>query len=111
MPEGTHLEQADGTAWMGFYCIFMLKIALELAHKDSAYEDVASKFFEHFISIADAMNNLGGSGLWDDQEGFYFDKLKHNEGSLPLKIRSLVGVVPFFAIGNLLKETMSSLPG
>ena len=67
LPSGGHVEQADGTAWMAFYCATMLAIALELAEHDPSYEDVASKFFEHFVAIADAMNTLGGTGLWDDQ--------------------------------------------
>jgi len=105
------LEQADGTAWMGFYCIYMLKIALELAEEDLVYEDVASKFFEHFVSIADAMNTIGGSGLWDEASGFYTDKLKRNGEELHLSIRSLVGLVPFFAVGNIPLSKMVGLEG
>ena len=75
LPVGDSLEQADGTAWMGFYCTSMLRIAFELALHDRAYEDVASKFFEHFVAIADALNNLGGRGLWDEEDGFYYDQL------------------------------------
>ena len=74
-PTGGHLEQADGTAWMAFYCATMLSMALELARDDPAYEDIASKFFEHFVAIADAMNTLGGTGLWDEEDGFYYDQL------------------------------------
>src|SRR5207237_8166719 len=74
LPGGTHLEQADGTAWMAFYCITMLTMALELARGDAAYEDIASTFFEHFIAIADAMNSLGGIGLWNEEDGFYYDR-------------------------------------
>src|SRR5262249_37699788 len=70
LPPGLQLAQADGTAWMAFYCLTMLAIALELAHHEPSYEDVASKFFEHFIAIVDAMNTLAGSGLWDAQDGF-----------------------------------------
>ena len=72
-PGGGVLEQADATAWMAFYCLTMLAMALELAGEDPAYEDIASKFFEHFVAIADAINTLGGTGLWDEEEGFYFD--------------------------------------
>ena len=75
LPTGGHLEQADGTAWMAFYCNTMLAMALELASEDPAYEDVASKFFEHFIAIADAINTLGGTGLWSEEDGFYYDQL------------------------------------
>ena len=76
LPSGAVLEQADGTAWMAFYCVTMLAMALELAKEDPAYEDVASKFFEHFVAIADAMNHLGGTGLWDEEDGFYYDQLQ-----------------------------------
>ena len=75
LPTGGHLEQADGTAWMAFYCATMLAMALELASEDPAYEDIASKFFEHFVAIADAINTLGGTGLWDEDDGFYYDQL------------------------------------
>ena len=72
---GPQLEQADGTAWMAFYCSTMLSMALELAREDPTYEDMASKFFEHFVAIVDAMNELGGTGLWDEADGFYYDRL------------------------------------
>jgi hypothetical protein len=75
LARGETLEQADGTAWMAFYCLTMLSMALELAGEDPAYEDIASKFFEHFVAIADAMNTLGGTGLWDEKDGFYYDQL------------------------------------
>ena len=75
LPTGQVLEQADGTAWMAFYCSTMLSMALELAAGDPGYEDIASKFFEHFVAIADAMNTLGGAGLWDEEDGFYYDQL------------------------------------
>ncbi len=75
LPNGSRIEQADGTAWMAFYCATMLSMALELARDDPAYEDVASKFFEHFVAIADAMNTLGGTGLWDEADGFYYDRV------------------------------------
>ena len=71
------LEQADGTAWMAFFCVVMLDIALELALHDPVYEDMASKFFEHFVAIVDAMNSLGGGeGLWNEEDGFYYDHLR-----------------------------------
>ncbi len=80
LPTGGVLEQADGTAWMAFYCVVMLNIALELAlYYDPIYEDMASKFLEHFVFIVDAMNNLGGKaeGLWDENDGFYYDHLRY----------------------------------
>jgi len=111
LPTGGHLEQADGTAWMAFYAITMLEIALELAREDHTYEDLASKFFEHFVAIVDAMNNLGGSGLWDEEDGFYYDQL-HADGSfLPLRIRSMVGLIPLFAVGVLEDEHLTRLRG
>jgi hypothetical protein len=111
LPTGGHLEQADGTAWMAFYCATMLSMALELASEDSTYEDVASKFFEHFVAITDAMNSLGGSGLWDDEDGFYYDQL-HAEGiHVPLKVRSMVGLIPLFACEIIEEEMIEKLPG
>jgi hypothetical protein len=111
LPTGQHLEQADGTAWMAFYCATMLAMALELASEDQAYEDVASKFFEHFVAIADAMNTLGGSGLWDEKDGFYYDQLHTESGDIPLRIRSLVGLVPLFAVEVLDDRVIGRLPG
>ena len=111
LPTGGTLEQADGTAWMAFYCSTMLSMALELAQCDPSYEDMASKFFEHFVHITDAMNTLGGNGLWDDVDGFYYDQLRLNGGSIPLKVRSLVGVIPLFAVENLEQCVIDKLPG
>src|SRR6185503_20600721 len=111
LPSGVHLEQADGTAWMAFYCVTMLAMALELASGDPAYEDVASKFFEHFVGIADAANTLGGSGLWDEEDGFYYDRLDVDGQEMPLRVRSLVGLVPLFAVEVLEDEVVDRLPG
>jgi hypothetical protein len=111
LPTGGSLEQADGTAWMAFYCGTMLSIALELASLDPAYEDVASKFFEHFIAIVDAMNDLGGMGLWDEEDGFYYDHVRVDGASLPMKLRSMVGVIPLFAVEVLEQEVLDRLPG
>ncbi len=111
LPTGGHLEQADGTAWMAFYCATMLSIALELAADDPSYEDIASKFFEHFVSITDAMNSLGGTGLWDEQDGFYYDVLNANGTTVPLRIRSMVGIIPLFAVEVLEQEVIDRLPG
>ncbi len=111
LPTGGHLEQADGTAWMAFYCATMLAMSLELAADDPSYEDIASKFFEHFVSITDAMNHLGGMGLWDDQDGFYYDVLNANGTTLPLRIRSMVGIIPLFAVEVLEQDVIDRLPG
>ena len=111
LPTGGYLEQADGTAWMAFYCNTMLAMALELASEDPAYEDVASKFFEHFVAITDAMNSLGGTGLWDEQDGFYYDLLHVDGAHVPLRVRSLVGLVPLFACEIIEDEVIASLPG
>ncbi len=113
LPTGGKLAQADGTSWMAMYCLNMLAIALELATEDETYEDLASKFFEHFIFIADAMNNLGSHGisLWDDEDGFYYDVLHmHGEGSWPLKVRSMVGLIPLFAVSTIEPEVLDQLP-
>ena len=111
LPVGGTLEQADGTAWMAFYCGTMLSMALELAHTHPEYEDLASKFFEHFIHIADAMNNLGGAGLWDEADGFYYDQLRLEGKSTPMRVRSMVGLIPLFAAEVLKGETIDRLPG
>jgi len=94
--DGT-LKQADGTAWMAFYCIQMLSIALELAQEDDVYEDLASKFFEHFVRIVHALNELGGTGLWDEQDGFYYDMLEVAGRHDPLRTRSIIGFMPLLA--------------
>jgi hypothetical protein len=114
LPTGGHLEQADGTAWMGMYCLNMLRIALELARENSAYEDVASKFFEHFVNIARAMNDVAGEGieLWNERDGFYYDVLRTPDGgSRPLRLRSLVGLIPLFAVETLEPDVVDALPG
>ncbi|MEK7714720.1 MAG: glucosidase, partial [candidate division NC10 bacterium] len=113
LPTGGHIEQSDGTSWMGMYCLNMLAIALELAKQDPAYEDVASKFFEHFVYIAHAMHNIGGEGinLWDEEDGFYYDVLHTNGRHCPLKVRSMVGLIPLFAVETLEPEVVDKLPG
>jgi hypothetical protein len=114
LPTGGSIEQSDGTSWMGMYCLNMLAIAGELAQQDPAYEDVASKFFEHFIYIVHAMNDLGGEGiqLWDDQDGFYYDVLHLPDGThYPMKVRSMVGLVPLFAVTILEPERTEQFPG
>lgn len=111
LPAGEELEQADGTAWMAFYCLTMLRMALELAFHNPIYEDMASKFFEHFVHIADAMNEFKGTGLWNEEDGFYYDRLKVGGKDLPLKTRSLVGLIPLIAIEILEDEHLRKLKG
>jgi hypothetical protein len=111
LPGGGWLDQADGTAWMAFYCGTMLSIALELACHDRSYEDMASKFFEHYVAIADAMNTLGGTGLWNEEDGFYYDQLHVGEQTIPLRLRSLVGLMPLIAAEVLEQPTLDRLGG
>lgn len=114
LPAGGYIEQSDGTSWMAMYSLNMLAIALELAFKDPVYEDVASKFFEHFVHIAHAMNDLGSESidLWDEEDGFYYDVLHLPDGRHhKMKVRSMVGVVPLFAVETLEPEVIEKLPG
>ena len=114
LPGGGEIEQSDGTSWMAMYALNMLRISLELASKvDPLYEDIASKFFEHFIRISHAMNSIGDGGLWDEEDGFYYDylRLPNGGGSIPLRVRSIVGVIPLFAVDTLESEMIDSLPG
>ena len=113
LPTGGHLEQSDGTSWMGMYCLNMLAMALELAREDPAYEDVATKFFEHFVYIASAMNNRGGQGieLWDEEDGFYYDVLHLPNGEHTYqRVRSMVGLIPLYAVETLEPEMLDRLP-
>jgi hypothetical protein len=113
LPTGGHLEQSDGTSWMGMFCLTMLAMSLELAHDDPAYEDVATKFFEHFVYIAAAMNNRGGEGiqLWDDEDGFYYDVLHLPSGEHTYqRVRSAVGLIPLYAVETLEPEMLDKLP-
>ncbi|BCX46458.1 glucosidase [Haloferula helveola] len=113
LPDGSHLYQADGTAWMGGYCLTMLTMALELAEHNPAYEDIASKFFEHFVNITEAINADDDRGLWDEEDGFYYDQLIFNDGSppVPLRTRSLVGLLPLCAVTVLKQKHFERLPG
>jgi hypothetical protein len=113
LPTGGYIEQADGTSWMGMYCLNLLTIALELAKENPVYEDIATKFFEHFLYIADAMNKVGSDGteLWDDMDGFYYDVLHlPNDEQLKLKVRSMVGLIPLFAVETLEPAILDKLP-
>lgn len=111
LPKGGSLQQADATAWMAFYCATMLSIALELATEDGEYEDLASKFFEHFIAISSAINNFGGTGLWDQLDGFYYDQLELENTTIPLRARSLVGIIPMLVVEILEDRKIRKLPG
>ncbi|HEY9721942.1 MAG TPA: glucosidase, partial [Oscillatoriaceae cyanobacterium] len=113
LPTGGHIEQSDGTSWMAMFALDMLDIAMELSEDDHTYEDVASKFWEHFVYIAHAMNNMGRDGLelWNHEDGFFYDVLSMPDGSsFPLKVRSMVGLIPLFAVGRLRPESMAKLP-
>jgi hypothetical protein len=114
LPGGGHLEQADGTAWMALYSLNLLQMALEIAQEDLSYEDMATKFFEHFVYISEAINTprADGSSLWDEEDGFYFDMLiKPNNQAIPLKTRSLVGLLTLCPVTVITKETLENLPG
>lgn len=113
LPTGGHINQADGTSWMAMYCLNLMRIALELATHNRVYEDIATKFFEHFLYIAEAMNNIGdqGVGLWDEDDQFFYDVLRFPHGELmPLKVRSMVGLIPLYAVEVLEPETLEKLP-
>jgi hypothetical protein len=113
LPEGAYLAQSDGTSWMGVYALNMLAIAVELAQTHSVYEDIAEKFFEHFLIIADAMNSQRDDdpGLWDEEDEFYYDQLFLPDGQrIPLKVRSIVGITPIFAVETITARTLEALP-
>ncbi len=114
LPTGGHLEQSDGTAWMAMYTLNLLAIALELAKENPEYEDVASKFWEHFLYIARAMSHRGedGASMWDEQDGFFYDVLHMpDESRVPLRVRSMVGLIPLFAVETLEPEMLARMPG
>jgi hypothetical protein len=112
LPDGSKLYQADGTAWMGFYCLTMLGMALELAEHNPAYEDIASRFFEHFANIVEAINSEGDTGLWDEEDEFYYDQLVFSDDApdIPLRTRSLVGLLPLCAVTVLKQRYLDALP-
>jgi hypothetical protein len=113
LPTGGHINQADGTSWMAMYALNLMRIALELAQYNHTYEDIATKFFEHFLYIAAAMNNIGdkGIGLWDEDDQFFYDVLRFPDGKMmPLKVRSMVGLIPLYAVEILEPELIDRLP-
>jgi hypothetical protein len=114
LPTGGYINQSDGTSWMAMYSLNLMRIALELAQHNHVYEDIATKFFEHFLNIAEAMTKMGGEegcGLWDEQDGFYYDVLNMPDGqTIPLKIRSMVGLIPLFAVETLEPDLLDRVP-
>lgn len=113
LPGGGTISQADGTSWMAMYCLNLMRIALELAQSNHVYEDIATKFFEHFLYIARAMNNIGdqGIGLWDEEDQFFYDVLRFPDGRMmPLRVRSMVGLIPLFAVEIIEPELLDRLP-
>jgi hypothetical protein len=113
LPTGGFLEQSDGTSWMAMFCLNMLQISLELSRTNPIYENIATKFFEHFLGIAAAMNNIGGKGinLWDDTDEFFYDAINLPDGSTyPLKVRSLVGLIPLLAVETMEPDLLEILP-
>jgi hypothetical protein len=113
LPTGGHIDQSDGTSWMAMYSLNLMRIALELSLHNHVYEDIATKFFEHFLSIAEAMSNIGehGIGLWDDEDEFFYDVLHTPDGRMQqLKVRSMVGLIPLFAVEVLDPDLLRQLP-
>ena len=112
LPTGGYINQSDGTSWMAMYCLNLMRIALELATRDHVYEEIATKFFEHFLQIAEAMTNMGdGIGLWDEADSFFYDVLNLPNGqTIPLKVRSMVGLIPLFAVETLEPELLDPAP-
>jgi len=114
LPTGGHINQADGTSWMAMYALNLMRIALELAQHNSTYEDIATKFFEHFLYIAQSMNNIGdqGVGLWNEEDQFFYDVLRIPDSKMiPLKVRSMVGLIPLYAVEIIEPEMLDRLPG
>jgi hypothetical protein len=114
LPDGAILEQSDATGWMGFFCLHMMRIAIELAASNAVYESMATKFFEHFIYIGGAMKRMGGRGyqLWDEEDGFFYDVLRYPSGEFhKFRVRSLVGLIPLYAIDVLDESELGSMPG
>lgn len=113
LPGGGRLQQADGTSWMAMFALTMMRIAIELAHERPLYQDMAAKFFEHFLQIAEAMTQMGGKGigLWDEKDGFYYDLMQMPDGRVqPIRILSVVGLIPLFAVETIEPEVLAQLP-
>ena len=113
LPTGGYLDQSDGTAWVAAYALQLMRIALELAKENPVYQDIATKFFEHFLNIAQAMTNMSGQGhgLWDEDDGFYYDALHLADGAVhPLRVRSMVGLLPLFAVEVIEPEELEQAP-
>ena len=113
LPTGGCIEQSDGTAWMAMFCLNMLRLSFELSRRDPAYEDMIIKFLDHFLHIARAMTNMGkeGIGLWDNQDNFFYDVLCMPAGEkIPLRLRSMVGLIPLFAVGVVEQQVLDKLP-
>jgi hypothetical protein len=114
LPNGAFLSQSDGTSWMAMFTLNLMRIALELAQHNPAYDDMATKFFEHFLYIAQAMTDMGGRGvgLWDENDGFYYDVLNKSDGqTVSMRVRSMVGLIPLFAVETLDPEVLEKVPG
>ena len=113
LPTGGHINQSDGTSWMAMYSLNLMRIALELAQHNDTYEDIASKFLEHFLHIAGAMTTVGDGGLWDEEDAFYYDwlEMSNPRRRLPLRVRSMVGLIPLFAVEVLEADLLDRLPG
>src|SRR5262249_44630925 len=113
LPTGGYLEQSDGTAWMGMYSLVMLTISLELARENEVYADLATKFFEHFLYIAGALNDIAGRGIsiWDDEDEFFYDVLRYPDGGVErIRVHSLVGLIPLLAVETIDEEIFQMLP-
>lgn len=113
LPTGGHIDQSDGSAWVSFYCIILMKIALHLAEEEKVYQDMATKFFEHFLRIASAMSHCGGENhaLWNEEDGFFYDLLHLPNGDVvPLKVRSLVGLLPLLAVETIEPDLLKKMP-
>ncbi len=112
-PDGSHLEQADGTSWMAMYALNMMRIALELARHDSVYDEMATKFFDHFLYIASAITKIGGNdtGLWDEEDAFFYDQLRMSDGTIHrMRVKTLVGLIPLYAVEILDDELLKANP-
>ena len=113
LPAGGYIDQADGTSWMAMYSLNLMRMALELSRENPSYQELAIKFFEHFLYISAAMTNIGGKGieLWSEEDGFYYDVLSLPDGNnVPLQVRSIVGLTPLFAVEVIDEALLSDVP-